>query len=301
VWRFDTESGPWVVKVDKPWGDFWYGVAAQGGKFEAAAWDAGVAMAEPHRPVSDGVGLWQPIGEGRLAKAARFLEGAHPVPPLSAPLAEWAGGTVAALARLGIVADPAVDADYVIHPQDEWDEWLGEARDLGVLDAEQARALKDASIRIAEITEAGLASKPVKLVMHRDFSYLNILVTAEGPVLLDFDSAGPSVPWWEMISVAWELAGPGLGVMEPERALVEAGLAGYAAAGGPIGATDESAFTGQLAGRLSSTAWELWMACGHRNASPASQAQLGRHLRLSIPALTTMLDALPTWATWLKG
>lgn len=306
VWKVETASGSWVLKTIRPAGDFWYGVAAQAGAFEAAAWHSGLDMPEPYLPETDAVGLWVKVDEGPVekplyAKAARFLEGAHATPPLNAPLAEWAGGTVAALERLGIEADPAVDTYETLQLQSDWDIWLGEGRDLGVLDAAQARALKDAAVRIAEIVRPALASKPVDLVMHRDFSYLNILVTSEGPRLLDFDSAGAKVPWWELVAVAFELAAPDLGVMRPERRTVEACLTGYAAAGGRIGAADESAFTGMLLGRLSSTAWELWISCGHRGVNAATQAKYAPIVRDSVVALTELLDAAPTWATWLKA
>jgi hypothetical protein len=301
VWKAETPSGTWVMKTDRPWGDFWYGLAAQTGRLEAAAWKAGIPMAEPHFPETDEYGLWQPLGDGAFGKAARFLDGTHPDKPLAPPLAAWAGATVAALAALAVPVDDEVEgADHRLHPPHEWDEWLGQARDLGVLDAGQARDLKDAAVRIAAIAEAGRADEAPVLVMHRDMSHLNIMVAADGPALLDFDSAGPQEPWWELISVALELAGPDLGVMRPERRAFEDCVAGYADAGGRIGATDESAFVGVLLGRLSSTAWQLWMACGHRGGSAAMRAEMGRDLRASVVALTEMLAAAPTWASWLR-
>lgn len=300
AWKVTTASGPWVVKTVRPWGDFWLGVAAQAGAFEAAAWHAGVDMPEPYLPEA-GVGLWVEVDPNLYARALRFLEGEHVTPPLSAPLAEWAGGTVAALERLAIAPDPAVDTFQALQLESDWDLWLREARELGVLDAAQARALKEASVRVAAIVESAMASKPVELVVHRDFSYLNILVTSDGPKLLDFDSANAKVPWWELVSVAFELAAPDLGVMRPERRTVEACLKGYAAAGGRIGATDESAFTGMIAGRLSSTAWELWMACGHRGVNAATMEKYTAIVRDSIGELTRLLDNAPTWATWLRN
>lgn len=65
--------------------------------------------------------------------------------------------------------------------------------------------------------------------------------------------------------------------------------------------TDESAFTGINAGRLSSTAYELWMACGHRGGSPDLQAGFGRTLRASIAILAQQLDSTTEWASWLRA
>jgi hypothetical protein len=301
VWKLTTDSGTWVVKVDKPWGDFVHGVLAQTGKLETAAWRAGVSMAEPHLtdPASDAV--WRPLGEDHLARATRFVEGVHPPVPFAPPLAKWAGETVAALERLAIPADPKVDADYDPHPESDWDDWLGQGVRLGVVDDRSAGTLKDCVMRIDALVEAVSTPPPVKLVTHRDFSSVNIMVTADGPVLLDFDGAGPQVPWWELVSVAFYLATPEIGVVPPERSSVAACLEGYAAAGGRIRETDESAFTGLLAGRVSFAAYQLWMACGHRGGSTELQADFGRQLRALIPTLRTLLDSTPEWASWLRG
>ncbi|SDE32927.1 Phosphotransferase enzyme family protein [Glycomyces harbinensis] len=301
VWKLTTDSGTWVVKVDKPWGDYVHGLADQSGQLEAAAWRAGVSMAEPHLVDPDSDLVWRPIGDDLLARATRFVEGAHPALPADPSLARWAGGTIAALERLAIPADLKGDFDFTVHSMTDWDEWLDQGVDLGVIDGPAARTLKDCAERTYELLDAVIAAPPVKLTMHRDFSSDNIMVTAEGPVLLDFDSAGPQAPWWELVSVAFSLAGPALGVVPPERASVEACVEGYLAAGGRLGPTDESAFVGTLAGRLSSTAYELWRACGHRGGSAELQAQFGGLLRASIPALHHQLDATAEWASWLRG
>jgi hypothetical protein len=301
VWKLTTESGAWVVKFEVPWGDAWRGQAAQAGRFEAAAWKAGVDMAEPLIPADDAAGLWTKVGDDLYARAARFLEGAHSPAPVPPDVARWAGATFAALERLAIPADPAVDDGTAIHPESDWDDWLSQARDLGVLDADQARTLKDAAMRINALDAAARAEHPPRLVVHRDFSHLNVHLTPDGPKLLDFDWAGPNTAWGELVSIAIEMGAPGLGVMEPDRASVEACLAGYTAAGGTPGPADESAFTAILTGRLASTAWELWVACGHRGGSAEHRAQFGRTVRASVAALAAMLDAVPTWAAWLKG
>jgi aminoglycoside phosphotransferase (APT) family kinase protein len=301
VWKVTTESGTWVVKLEAPGGDYWYPATAQAGRFEAAAWKAGVDMAEPLIPAGEACGMWSKVGDGLYARAARFLEGAHAPAPVPPRVAEWAGATFAALERLAIAPDPEADADFASYPESDWDDWLAQARDLGVLDAAQARTLKDAAIRINALDAAARAENPPKLVVHRDFSHLNIHLAPDGPKLLDFDWAGPNTAWGELVSIAIEMGAPGLGVMEPDRASVEACLAGYTAAGGTPGPADESAFTAILTGRLASTAWELWVACGHRGGSAEHRAQFGRTVRASVAALAAMLDAVPTWAAWLKG
>jgi hypothetical protein len=55
----------------------------------------------------------------------------------------------------------------------------------------------------------------------RDVNRRNVLVTVHGPVLLDFDYAGPEVPWWEVVHHAFDLTSP------PQPALVGAVLAAH--------------------------------------------------------------------------
>lgn len=301
VWRAETDSGVWAVKVERPWGDFWLGMAAQSGALEVAAWEAGVAMPEPHVKELGEAGLWRAVGGGAYARAVRFVEGAHPAPPVGRPLAAWAGGVVAALGRLGIPADPEVDGDYRSHPREDWDDWFAQAERLGVLDAERIRVFRGAVARTEEVVAAEPDLWRSKQVMHRDIGFHNLLDAPGGPVLLDFDAAGAQVPWWELVCTAFELAGPGHGAMRPERGTVEACLAGYVDAGGPVGRTDESAFTGMLAGRVGVAAWQLWMACGHRGGSAELQAGFGRTVRDSVDAVAVMLERFPVWAAWLRG
>lgn len=300
VWKAVTDSGPWAVKVIQPWGDFWLPMAAQAGALEAAAWETGVAMPEPQSTALGKAGLWRSIGDGVYARAVRFVEDAHPTAPTSEPLAAWAGGLVAAFARCAIPADPTVDGDYRSHSPEEWEDWFTQAEHLEVLSAEHVRIFK----RSVEQTESMIAEQQErwrsKLVMHRDIRHQNILSGPGGPVILDFDAAGAQDPWWELVFTAFGLAGFGRGPELPERRIVEACLSGYVTAGGALGAVDESAFTGMLAGRVGAAAWQMWMACGHRGGSPEYQASFARTLRESVKAMAVMTEAMPTWATWLK-
>ncbi|MEV4026452.1 phosphotransferase [Actinosynnema sp. NPDC050801] len=301
VWKAVTDSGSWVVKIAQPWGDFWLAMAAQAGALEAAAWEIGVAMPEPRSTTLGEAGLWRPIGDGAYARAVRFVEGAHPIAPTSEPLGAWAGGLVADLARCAVPADPTVDGDYRSNSPEEWEEWFAQAERLAVLSAEHVRILKLSVEQAEAMVEDQQELWRSKLVMHRDIRHQNVLTGSDGLVLLDFDAAGAQDPWWELVFTAFGLAGFGRRSEVPERRIVEACLSGYVAAGGAVGAVDESAFTGMFTGRVGTAAWQLWMACGHRGGSPEYQAGFARTLRESVGAMAVMLKAMPTWATWLKA
>lgn len=301
VWKVETGSGAWVVKVRGNWSDDYTSAVEQAGRLEVAAWNAGIAMPEPFLSEAATAGVWQPFGDQHHASAQRFLVGEHPSAPVAPEIASWTGATIAALERLAIPADPAVDYAFSPHPESDWDEWLAQAVDLEVLDKEAAQELKRAAMYINPITESAMAAPPEKIVVHSDISLLNILVTADGPALLDFDGAAPGVPWWDLISTAFGMDGEDVRTIEPTRSTVDHMLSGYVDAGGHIGPADETAFTGMLSGRLASTAWELWMACGHRGGGPELHAEFTRAVRLSVAALTTMVESTPEWADWLRG
>ncbi|MEV3970238.1 phosphotransferase [Streptomyces sp. NPDC050698] len=297
VWKAVTDSGSWVVKIVQPWGDFWLPMAAQAGALEAAAWESGVAMPEPQSATLEKAGLWRPVGDGCYARAVRFVEGAHPTAPATEPLAAWAGGLVAELARCAIPADPAVDGDYRSYSQGEWEEWLAQAERLEVLSTEDVRILKLSVEHADAMVEDQQELWRRRLVMHRDIRHQNILTGSGGPVVLDFDAAGAQDPWWELVFTAFHLAGFGRRFEVPERRVVEACLSGYVSGKGAVGAVDESAFTGMFTGRVGASAWQLWMACGHRGGSPAYQAGFAQTLRESVKEMAVMLKAMPTWAT----
>ncbi|MGW0853964.1 aminoglycoside phosphotransferase family protein [Streptomyces sp. NPDC002690] len=301
VWKAVTDSGSWVVKLNRPWGDFWLSMAAQAGALEVAAGETGVAMPEPQSTALAEAGLWRPVGDGVYARAVRFVEGSHPTAPTSEALAAWAGGLVADLARCAIPADPAVDGDYRSYSRGEWEEWLAQVERLEILSAEQVRSLRLSVEHARAMVEDQRDSWRSKLVMHRDIRHQNILTGSGGPVLLDFDAAGAQEPWWELVVTAFGLAGLGRGPEVPERRIVEACLSGYAAAGGAVGAVDESAFTGLFAGHVGTAAWQLWMACGHRGGSPEYRAGFARALGESVEAMAVMREAMRVWATWLAA
>lgn len=301
AWKVETDSGAWVLKVRDNWGDDYAGAIEQAGKLEVAAWKAGIAVPEPFLSDAATVGVWQPIDDQHHASAQRFLVGEHPSTPLAPATAAWVGATIAGIERLAVPVGAAVDYAFIAHPESDWDEWLAQAIELGVLEPKAARALKSTAMFIAPIIASALAAPPQKITVHSDISFLNILVTAEGPVLLDFDGAAPGVPWWDLISTAFGMDGDDVRTVEPARSTVENMLRGYVDAGGAPGPIDETAFTGMLAGRLASTAWELWMACGHRGGGPEVQAEFTRAVRISVDALSTMVDSIPEWITWLRG
>jgi Ser/Thr protein kinase RdoA (MazF antagonist) len=104
-----------------------------------------------------------------------------------------------------------------VHPVPDWQEWLGQAVSAGILRRPRALAVLDAITDGTALVREALAGDPVFRLAHRDVSRSNIVVTAGGPVLIDFDRAGPEVPWWEFVHHGFGLASPALGEQPPGR------------------------------------------------------------------------------------
>lgn len=303
VFAMDTDRGPWVIKTARPAGPWWFEQAQRAASLEKAALDAGISMPAPAPEVrGEHVGMWSAAGDGTYARALVRISGSHPPPHALAPeVASWVGATLAGIDAVAPpVAGPWEETGYRTHPAAEWADWLDEARALGVLSPAQAA---DTAVLVAELGEriqASIVDCPALKVLHRDVSRFNILLSEGGPQLLDFDSAGPQVPWWEAVGHFFALASADLGRVEPDRRSVEAAVTGYCDAGGKVGAAGAEAFTGKLAAQLSASAFFLWNACGHRGGDVAWHQRCAENLRTSLGALGAIAASAQRWSTWLR-
>ncbi len=298
LWAAETSRGPWIIKTVMPSGAWWYEAMAHSGALELAARRAGVPTPEPADEGGD-VGLWHDISGDLWARAVRRVTGRHPKLPAAPDLARWSGSALAAIERTRLPANPQSDSGYRLHPTAEWNEWIGEAIAAGRLDMTNGIRLAALVTDLNEVIATGRSTAGHYQRLHRDVSAGTILVTDSGPVLLDFDQAGPQVPWWEFVGDAFNLATPALGEIEPARTTVDAALGAYVAAGGTRGPADVSAFTGLLAARLSLAAYLLWISCGRRGNSGEDQAAAVKALHATLDTLPSLQRSIVRWASWL--
>ena len=299
AWAAETSRGPWIIKTAVPPGAWWFDAMSQAGALELAARYAGIATPEPADERGD-AGLWHDVSGEMYARAVRWVPGHHPELPLEPEQAKWLGAALAAIEQTRLPADPASDSGYRLHPQAAWLEWISEAVAMGRLDPATADGLAALVADLNDVIASARGQAAIYQRLHRDVSAVNILVTDSGPVLLDFDHAGPQVPWWEFVADTFNLASPALGVAEPSRSTVDAAYAAYLRAGGTPGPADLTAFTGMLAARLSFTAYLLWVSCGHRGSTRDQQAQAKRELHEALVTLPALQKGAARWASWLS-
>jgi Ser/Thr protein kinase RdoA (MazF antagonist) len=271
VWSLRTERGHWVVKLARPRGADGRSALDRASTLESAARAAGLATPRPVTPV-DGDGYWVPV-DGYRVRVFEYLDGVAPEVPLTGDLARWLGAGVATMAALALPAPPPVAPSTV------------DIRDL-------APALRAAAGELRDLVRTALARPQRAVLLHGDINRHNILVTARGPVLLDFDSAAAQTPWRELVHHTFLLSCRDLGPEEPDPRTVHTALAAYVEAGGVAGAADEEAFAGLAGGLLH------WLESNRRAAAhdPTAAAALSR-AGLALPAIVA---ALPRWAALLR-
>ncbi|MFP5321505.1 MAG: phosphotransferase family protein [Acidimicrobiia bacterium] len=234
VFRLVAGGEAYAVKeVRNPWDlPEWFDRIDEAWRLEQATIAAGVPAPAPvPNPRTSG---WRAdvdggAGEPVPVRVHRWVDGdVVPRVPTSEAIARWCGEVLAAIHALAMQplrpeVFPAPDASSA----QRWPALVEalEAADVAWVDLAH-RATPSIEV-IAELQRA-VADEPTRMG-HRDIDQKNLLLTATGPVLCDWDVAGPEHPRVELVDVAvsmarWE---------RPEVA--RAVLDGYRGAGGDVG------------------------------------------------------------------
>jgi hypothetical protein len=291
-WRLRTGRGTWMVKTCAVPAAWELEQMRDAGTLELAAYGAGVAMPRPVEPPGPAVGLWRAL-DGGYARVSAWVEGISP-PDVTVSLAGWLGRTMAAIDRLDLPVDPAAGVAYVLHPMADWDRWLDGVRAAGLIDRRAAAGARAAVVEATALVTAGLAAGPAFRLGHRDIHTRNFLATDHGVVLIDFDSAGPEVPWWGAVAHAWDLARPDVAMLAP------AALAAYVEHGGRPGPAEVTAFAGLLRLMLDGFSFQLRMATGLLPGTPRRRAAARRSTPLFVRGVPEVLSWLDDWVKLLR-
>lgn len=269
LWREPT----WFERVDEAW------------TVECAALDAGIPAPQPvPNPADQGwrAEVERNDGSGPVSvRVHRWVE-ADVVPGGVAPveLATWSGSVLARLHLLDLrPRRPELFPPWSTKAADRWPALVEAAGAAGVSWAELAQQASPAvaTIRAMATHHSTSGDEPMS---HRDIDQKNVLVAAPGPVLCDWDVAGPVVPRQELIDVALSMArweSPSVA-----RAVIDA----YRRAGGDDTEIDPSDLAPMM---LSSVLWlvmNVERALGLADAG-LDQQRLGQQL---VPDLLSRLS-----------
>jgi aminoglycoside phosphotransferase (APT) family kinase protein len=279
VFRLEAAGRRYAVKeMRNPWADpHWEQWLAESWVFERRAIAAGVAAPQPVPHPAGGCLAWVSRRDPALGEAAvrvhHWVAGNPPGPgPVPMETARWAGQALATLHGLRI--RPRDRSLFPVPGTDTARRWPGlaeAAQRSGVAWAHLLTAAAPAVSLIAELATSAGYRPDQEAITHGDIDQKNLLATAQGPVLCDWDLAIPLVPRRELADVALSL-----GCWE-NFAVSREVLRSYRQAGGddtPVGPPDlgQSLMTG-----LDWTAFNVERAIGLRPATEA-EATLARQL-----------------------
>jgi hypothetical protein len=286
MWRLRTSRGTWAVKrLNRSREDWWMRDYLASAEIQLAAHARGFPMPRPVHPLEPAAPLLADVRLG--AETASYLVHEwHVGGPLTTDVPAWVGGTLAALHTLPVRGTP----DGEPHPVEEWREWLDEAPN-DFTDAVR-RYLPD----IAEARAVALDTGDLTPVStHRDVKPDNVLQTSAGPLLVDWDSAGPDYAEWELTRAALHFSRLG-----EDRTAFDTVIESYEAAGGRRPPASQAAFAGLLRTYLGAAAWMVWRALRHRPVTGPERAAAHPHALELLSDLRTSLGRLDEWSDRLR-
>jgi Ser/Thr protein kinase RdoA (MazF antagonist) len=217
VYRLDAGGRRYAVKeMRNPWAEpRWQEWLAESWSFEQRAIAAGVAAPRPVPNPADGSCLaWvSRLGRDEQREAPvrvhHWTAGTPVTPgPVAANTARWAGRTLATLHGLRIT--PRDRGLFPVTGTATADRWPGLTEAARHHHAPWAGTMDEAAPAVALIADLVRSAgfRPDQEVMtHGDIDQKNLLLTAAGPVLCDWDLAAPLGPRRELADVAMSLAG----------------------------------------------------------------------------------------------
>ena len=293
-WRLATTRGDFHLKRYAHGGRLWLRQSlAAGAEVERAAQRAGLPLAEP-------IALGIDVGDD-IVSVHRWWHG-RPVAPRD-DIADWLGRTLATLHAIpppATAAEDALTSYYGLHAANEWRAWFRDGRSRGLAWAGADEPLTDV-LAASEIIATGLAAEPRRAGTHRDLLGANILTNGVELALIDWDCAGPDVPWFEAVRAAVEfgrLAATAHGdrPLQPDPQVSRAILAAYERAGGERGVTGRLCLTGVLGMMLWRLAFAVWVSLGHREATAEERAEATVYVAGASAKLAARLQTLDTLA-----
>lgn len=260
-------------------------------KFERLALERGIQMPrpiEPHIPMFEYVADVDGLGPVRVFE---WVEGRN----LTAAdeIAEWIGLVLANLHSLQSADSPDKES-YGLHEPKDWERWFEEARgewpEVAASGMRSLALIVDASRFIDEAFDR----VDDFVLTHRDVEPWNILIGESGPVLLDWDYAGPDSAWLEAsyAAISYGRLDSPFPVQDRVRAVVHS----YLKHGGRRSCSAPWLLARRAGLTFNRLAFSLWVAVGHRGRDQNERAASANFAADQLAKLPTLLDTVHEWS-----
>ncbi|MFD9438275.1 phosphotransferase enzyme family protein [Streptomyces sp. NPDC060006] len=226
IWKLSGNGSSWAVK------ELLFGCDEEQVRREAALRQAAedLGIASPRLiPTRDGAHVSQPTasGGGSFVKLYDWIDGS-PADVSDPDILDWFGRAMGSLHTAGPGTSETPNSWYEECPgDDQWKELHEKVRQAGVPWSDALGGF--IATTAAELTRRVTSSDAADLVIsHLDLQPQNVLVGTNGPVLLDWDNAGPVSAERELARAVYVWSGRNQANPDSARRLVRA----YRSAGG---------------------------------------------------------------------
>jgi Phosphotransferase enzyme family len=229
TWSLATMSGRFLVK--RLWtgpDPAWRGELEQAMAFETRACQAGIDTAHPIVPPEPAFGCAVRVHGFGVFRVHEWLE--HRPLGAADDVAEWLGTTLARLHQLQPLPSAPDPQWYGLFPPAQWQAWLAEGAAQGRTWAPLLRARLPYVAETSQWIAEAFAKAGGYIVTHRDVEPWNVLMTASGPRLVDWDTSGPDSATLEAAHSLLAFAAMERPAPDPDQ--VRRALAAYRSAGG---------------------------------------------------------------------
>ena len=189
TWQLATDRGLFLVKeiwpdADPPWAD----ELVDSKTFEQRASAAGIrtpASVPPIYPVFGWIGRVAGRGAYRVTEWVEHRKVCD-----DDDLADWLGRTLATLHSFESHTG-SLEPRYYLHPAEQWQEWSAQAVAQRRPWATELADRLDDYLTVTAKLRTTFFEVGDHVITHRDMVPYNVLITAPGPVLIDWESLGP--------------------------------------------------------------------------------------------------------------
>jgi Ser/Thr protein kinase RdoA (MazF antagonist) len=258
---------------------------------ERRARAAGIAMPRPLEPVSAAFGYGADIDGDGVVRAYEWVDGE---PIGEADVAEWLGTTLARLHQLAPTSTAEPDW-YGLHPPAQWEAWLAQGTERGRVWAPELAATLPVVLEATHQIATAFSQAQDYVLTHRDFEPWNVMVTAQGPVLIDWDTAGPDSARLEAAHtiLAFSLHGR----TEPDPDTIGVAHRAYIREGGAALDSDHGVLLARRVGlRLGRLSERLCISLGEQEPGSEDIEQVDTRALDQLRDLPDLLERLTRWA-----